>query len=107
VSALVPSLYLTKIETQPATRISLLSMPSDAGAQSGSRWGRLQMSAVVIRILLCGLAGAIVGYLAYGGLFSGFALGLFVGAAVLLWLTQRNLPHPVRPRSPLPPMQGP
>jgi|RhiMethySRZTD1v2_1073278.scaffolds.fasta_scaffold260117_2 hypothetical protein len=62
---------------------------------------------VVIRILLCGLAGAIVGYLTYGGVFSGFAFGLFVGAAVLLWLTQRNLPHPVRPRSPLPPMQGP
>jgi len=63
------------------------------------------MSAVVIiRILLCGLAGAIVGYLTYGGVFSGFALGLFVGAAILLWLTQRNLPHPARPRSPLPPM---
>lgn len=65
------------------------------------------MSAVVVRILLCGLAGAIVGYLTYGGVFSGFALGLFVGAVVLLWLTQRNLPHPARPRSPLPPMQGP
>jgi O-antigen/teichoic acid export membrane protein len=65
------------------------------------------MRAAVVRILLCGLAGAIVGYLTYGGALSGFALGLFVGAAVLLWLTQRNLPHPARPRSPLPPMQGP
>ena len=67
------------------------------------------MSAVLIRILLCGLAGAIVGYLipTYVGVLLGFALGLFVGAAVLLWLTQRNLPHPARPRSPLPPMQGP
>jgi len=65
------------------------------------------IATVVIRILLCGLTGAIVGYLTYGGEFLGFALGLFVGAAVLLWLTQRDLPHPARPRSPLPPMQGP
>jgi hypothetical protein len=64
------------------------------------------MSGVVMRILLCGLAGAIVGYLTYGGVFSGFALGLFVGGAVLLWLTQRDLPRPVRSRSPLPPVSG-
>ena len=58
----------------------------DAGKHNGSLERRLQMSAVVIRILLCGLGGAAVGYLTYGGVFSGFALGLFVGAAVLLWL---------------------
>jgi hypothetical protein len=70
--------------------------------------GELRMSSVLIRIVLSGLAGAIVGYyLTYVGVFLGFALGLFLGAAVLLWLTQRNLPHPARPRSPLPPMTGP
>jgi len=70
--------------------------------------GEVRMiAAVVVRILLCGVVGGIVGYLTYGGVFLGFALGLFVGAAVLLWLTQRNLPHLARPRSPLPPMQGP
>ena len=80
----------------------------DAGGQNGSLWERLRMSSVLIRIVLSGLAGAIVGYyLTYVGVFLGFALGLFLGAAVLLWLTQRNLPHPARPRSPLPPMQGP
>jgi uncharacterized protein YqgC (DUF456 family) len=65
------------------------------------------MIGVVIRLLLCGLGGAIIGRLTDIGLGSGLVLGTFIGAAVLLWLAQRNLPRPVRPRSPLPPMSGP
>jgi hypothetical protein len=60
------------------------------------------MSAV-IRILIGGIAGAILGYLMHVGTFAGLGLGLFV----VLWFTQRNLPHPGRPRFPLPPMPGP
>jgi O-antigen/teichoic acid export membrane protein len=65
------------------------------------------MIGVAIQIFLCGLGGAVIGHLTNVGSASGFVLGLFFGVAVLLWFTQRNLPHPVRPRSPLPPMSGP
>src|SRR5262245_35826462 len=72
---------------------TLAGLRQNQSRRPAGRWLRRKRSlrershmSAVIRILIGGIAGAILGYLMHVGTFAGLGLGLFV----VLWFTQRN-----------------